>query len=122
MATPVILGEQLNPPRYGDNWSEQASRIFFSAYREYKERVQFANDMGLCSVRSLVSSQLIPVDVQRCSARNYFQRKVLHGEELLDALKQHAGFFTLQVARYCERRQHETFARWRKCCKGAVIM
>ena len=39
-------------------------------------------------------SQLIPVYVQRCFAQHYYQRKVLTAEELLYALKQHAGYST----------------------------
>ena len=39
-------------------------------------------------------SQLIPVYVQRCFAQHYYQRKVLTAEELLNALKQHAGYST----------------------------
>ena len=39
-------------------------------------------------------SQLIPVYVQRCLAQHYYQRQVLTAEELLNALKQHAGYST----------------------------
>ena len=39
-------------------------------------------------------SQLIPVYVQRYFAQHYYQRKVLTAEELLNALKQHAGYNT----------------------------
>ena len=38
MATPVVMGERLDPPKYGENWTEDASRVFFAAYREYKQR------------------------------------------------------------------------------------
>ena len=39
-------------------------------------------------------SQLIPMYVQRCFAQHYYQRKVLTAEELVNALKQHAGYST----------------------------
>ena len=39
-------------------------------------------------------SQLIPVYVQRCFAKHYYQRQGLAAEELLNALKQHAGYST----------------------------
>ena len=39
-------------------------------------------------------SQLIPVYVQRYFAQHYYQRNVLTAEELLNALKQHAGYST----------------------------
>ena len=39
-------------------------------------------------------SQLIPVYVQRCFAQHCYQLKVLTAEELLNALKQHAGYST----------------------------
>ena len=39
-------------------------------------------------------SPLIPVYVLRCFAQHYYQRQVLTAEELLNALKQHAGYST----------------------------
>ena len=39
-------------------------------------------------------SQLIPVYVQRCFAKHDYQRQGLAAEELLNALKQHAGYST----------------------------
>ena len=38
-ATPVVMGEQLDPPKYGELWSEAASRVFFASYRVYEQRV-----------------------------------------------------------------------------------
>ena len=46
-ATPVVRGEQLDPPKYGELWSDAASRAFFASYREYEQRVEFANAEGL---------------------------------------------------------------------------
>ena len=47
VTTPVVMGEQLDPPKYGESWSEAASRVFFAAYREYEQRVKFANAEGV---------------------------------------------------------------------------
>ena len=91
VATPVVMGEQLDPPKYGELWSEAASRVFFASYREYEQRVKFANAEGVVRRQLMGVSQLIPVCVQRCFARHYYQRQVLTAEELLNALKQRAG-------------------------------
>ena len=91
-ATPVVLGEQLDPPKYGELWSEAASRVFFTSYREYEQRVKCANAEGVVRRQLMSASQLIPVYVQRCFTQHYYQRKVLTAEELLNTLKQHAGY------------------------------
>ena len=94
VTTPVVMGEQLDPPKYGESWSEAASRVFFAAYREYEQRVKFANAEGVVRRQLMGVSQLIPVYVQRCFAQHYYQRQILTAEELLNALKQHAGYNT----------------------------
>ena len=93
-ATPVVMGEQLDPPKYGELWSEAASRVFFASYREHEQHVKFANAEGVVRRQLMSVSQLIPVYVQRSFAQHYYQRKVLNAEELLNALKQHAGYST----------------------------
>ena len=90
-ATPVVMGEQLDPPKYGELCSEAASRVFFTSYREYEQRVKFANAEGVVRRQLMGVSQLIPVYVQRCFAQHYYQRHILTAEELLNALKQHAS-------------------------------
>ena len=102
-ATPVVMGEQLDPPKYGELWSEAASRVFFASYREYEQRVKLANAEGLVRRQLMSVSQLIPVYVQRCFAKHYYQRKVLTAEEFLNALKQHAGYSTAGGQMVCER-------------------
>ena len=94
VTTPVVMGEQLDPPKYGESWSEAASRVFFASYREYEQRVKFANAEGVVRRQLMGVSQLIPVYVQRCFAQHYYQRHILTAEELLNALKQHAGYNT----------------------------
>ena len=73
-ATPVVMGEQLDPPKYGELWSEAASRVFFASYREYEQRVKFANAEGVVRGQLMGVSQLIPVYVQRCFAQHYYWR------------------------------------------------
>ena len=68
--------------------------MFFASYREYEQRVKFANAEEVVRRQLMSVSQLIPVYVQRCVARHYYQRKVLTAEELLHALKQHADYST----------------------------
>ena len=46
-ATPVVMDEQLDPPKYGELWSEAASWVLFASYREYEQRVKFANSEGI---------------------------------------------------------------------------
>ena len=72
-ATPVVMGEQLDPPKYGELWSEAASRVFFASCREYEQRVKFANAEGVVRRPLMGVSQLIPVYVQRCFAQHYYQ-------------------------------------------------
>ena len=60
MATPVVMGEQLDPPKYGELWSEAASRVFLATYREYVQRVKFANAEGVVRRQLMGVSQLIP--------------------------------------------------------------
>ena len=67
-ATPVVMDEQLDPPKYGELWSEAACRVFFAFYREYEKRVKFANAEGVVRRQLMIVSQLIPVYVQRCFA------------------------------------------------------
>ena len=69
-ATPVVMGEQLDPPKYGESWSEAASRVFFASYREYEQRVKIANAEGVVRRQLMGVSQLIPVYVQRCFAQH----------------------------------------------------
>ena len=68
-ATPVVMGEQLDPPKYCELWSEAASRVFFASYRECEQRVKFANAEGVVRRQLMSVSQLIPMYVQRCFAQ-----------------------------------------------------
>ena len=56
--------------------------------------MKFANAEGVVRRQLMSVSQLIPVYVQRCFVQHYYQRKVLTAEELMNALKQHAGYST----------------------------
>ena len=60
--------------------------MFFASYREYEQRVKFANAEGVVRRQLMSVSQLIPVYVQRCFAQHYYQRKVLTAEELMCTL------------------------------------
>ena len=55
------LGEKLDPPKYGELWSEAAPRVFFASYREYEQRVKFANAEGVVRRQPMGVSQLIPI-------------------------------------------------------------
>ena len=68
--------------------------MFFASYREYEQHVKFVNAEGVVRRQLMGVGQLIPVYVQRCFAQHYYQRQVLTAEELLNALKQHAGYST----------------------------
>ena len=59
-ATPVVMSEQLDPPKYGELYSEAASRVFFASYREFEQRVEFANAEGVVRRQLMNVSQLIP--------------------------------------------------------------
>ena len=62
-ATPVVMGEQLDPPKYGELRSEAASRVFFASYREYDQRVKFANAEGVVRRQLMSVSELIPLSL-----------------------------------------------------------
>ena len=106
-ATPVVMGEQLDPPKYGELWSKVASRVFIASFREHEQRVKFANDEGVVRRQLMGVSQRIPVYVQRCFAQHYCQRKMLTAEELLNSLKQHAGYSTAGAQMVREREATE---------------
>ena len=93
-ATPVVKSEQLDPSKYGELWSEAASRVFFASYREYEQRVKFSNAVSVVRRQLMSVSQLIPLYSQRCFAQHYYQQKVLTAEKLMIAPKQHAGYST----------------------------
>jgi hypothetical protein len=99
VATPVVMNAQLDPPRYGKLWSERASRVFFASYREYEQRLKFENAEGVVRRQLMAVSQLIPIHVQRCFAKHYYEKHVLNAEELLEALQQHAGYSGGQMLR-----------------------
>ena len=100
--------------------SEAASRVFFAAYREYEQRVKFANAEGVVRRQLMGVSQLIPVYVQRCFAQHYYQRQILTAEELLNALKQHTGS-TQQSDRWCASGQPQKFVGLQKCSPAVVL-
>ena len=70
-ATLVVVGEQLDPPTYGEFWSEAAFLVFFASYREYEQRVKFTNAEGVVRRQIMSVSQLTPVYVQRCSPSTF---------------------------------------------------
>ena len=120
VATPDAMGEQLDAPKYRELWREAASRVFFASYREYDQHVKFANSAGVVRRQLMSVGQLIPVYVQRCFAQQYYQRKVLTAEELLNPLKQHR--VTAQMAaRWCAKGQQQKFAAWQKCSPAVVL-
>ena len=57
---PIVIGEDMNPPRYGDNWNEEASRKFFAACHAYSKRVYAANTEGSRQHTKLLMTQRIP--------------------------------------------------------------
>lgn len=93
-STPLVVGESLTPPKYGEVWTEEASRVFFAAYLDYEERLQLANDQGIVQHSKVSMGQLIPNYIHRCFEGFYKYQTAMSAEELLDAVKQHAGYTT----------------------------
>ncbi|CAM9314270.1 unnamed protein product [Scytosiphon promiscuus] len=104
VATPVVIGEQLNPPKYGDSSSEEASRIFLSAFLEYEKRVTDANAEGIVRRQVMGVSQLITLYVQRYFGQHFHGRREVTNEELLSALKNHAGYTTAAAGKSVRER------------------
>ena len=92
--TPLVLREQIDAPRYGDEWTEEASRKFFAAYCEYQERIAVANTSSQIQHQLVGVSQLVPSYVRRCFERMYSGRKQMDADALLAAIKKHAGYTT----------------------------
>ena len=46
VAKPSVVGETLNPPKYGQAWSEVRLEKSYSAYSDYEERRHLANAEG----------------------------------------------------------------------------
>ena len=61
---PVVLREELRPPYYGKNYSESASRAFYTRYIEYKRRVEHANIGGAVKHQVATVGQLVPSQVR----------------------------------------------------------
>ena len=63
--TPVVLREDMRPPAYGDKYSEDASRTFYTKYTEYKKCVAHANAGGAIQREVVSMAELIPTHVQK---------------------------------------------------------
>ena len=92
--TPLVLGEALHPRQYGKEWNEEASRKFFGAYWDYEQRLQIANQEGGVRHTQVPVGQLIPENIRQCFELIYTDGRPMDAAELLNAVKQHAGFTT----------------------------
>ena len=90
-STPVVLRGDVKPPKYGDEYSEDASREFYSRYVEYEQRVKHANAGGAVQHQLLSMAELIPGHVQRVFARVEHKSTSITAKKLADAVKKHAG-------------------------------
>ena len=68
------LREELRPPRDGTQFSEDASRTFYTKYLEYERRVERANLGSTVNYQLVSMSQLVNVPVQKRLARRFFNR------------------------------------------------
>ena len=93
MATPLVLGEQVEAPRYGDDWTEAASRKFYAAYKEYQRRIAVAN-AGQVRHQVVSVRQLIPSYIRICFERAYNGRVEFDDVGLMTAVQKHAGYTT----------------------------
>ncbi|MEP0580138.1 MAG: reverse transcriptase domain-containing protein [Marinobacter sp.] len=75
-------------------WTEQASRVFYAAYLDYEERLQLANAQGVVQHSKVSMGQLIPNYIHRCFEGFYKHQTTMTASELLDAVRQHAGYTT----------------------------
>ena len=92
--TPLVLGEALHPPTYDKEWNEVSSRKFLGAYMDYEERLQIANQEGGVRHTKVPVGQLIPAYIRQCFELMYTDGRTMTAAELLNAVKQHAGFTT----------------------------
>jgi len=89
--TPVVLQNDTKAPYYGEKYSETASRTFYTRYVEYKKRVAHANTGGAVQRELAPMAQLIPNHVQRVFARVFKHTHPISPENLVAAVKKHAG-------------------------------
>ena len=67
--TPTVLRNDLRPPSYGNLYSEQASRSFYTKYSEYKRRVELANMEDAVVYPAVSMAQLVPTHLHCVLAR-----------------------------------------------------
>ena len=94
VATPLVLGETLNPPQNGEVWRETNSRQLYAKYLDYAERLRLANAAGLVIPIQVQIGQLIPTYIRVCFEDMYTNGREITASELIDAVKQHAGYTT----------------------------
>ena len=75
--TPVVLREDTRPPAYGDKYSEDPSKTFYTKYKEYKKRVPHANAGGSIQREVVSMAELIPSHVQKVFARVYHELRTI---------------------------------------------
>ena len=88
--TPVILLEDTRPPAYGDNYSEGASKTFYTKYMEYKKRVAQAHAGSAIQHEVVSMAELIPSHVQKGFARVYDESRTITPTQLEVAVESHA--------------------------------
>ena len=93
VSTPLVMGEQVETVKYGDVWTEEASRKFFAAYIDYEERLRLANATGFVRHEKVSMGQLIPGYILRCFESMYKSGGGdLKEDELRMAVEKHAGY------------------------------
>ena len=92
--TPLVLSETLHSPQYSEVRNEVAGDKFFGAYLDYEQRLRIANEEGGVSYTQVPIGQLIPAYVRQCFELIHTDGRPTNAAELLNAVKQHAGYTT----------------------------
>ena len=79
----TVLRKELRPPQYGTQFSEDASRTFYTKYLEHKRRLERANVGGAVKYQLVSMSQLVEMPVQKMLARRFFNRGSITQQQLV---------------------------------------
>ena len=116
----TVLREELRPPQYGAQFSEDASRTFNTKYLKYKRRVERANLGGAVKYILVSMSQLVEMPVQKMLARRFFNRGSITQQQLELLLRHMLGMKRPRMIRSGVCLKGRQMPGWRKYRQGSV--
>lgn len=90
--TPLILGDSLEGPRYGQVFSKEASRRWLSADKDHCSYVGKSKQTDVLRQKQMTPAKLIPVYILLVFAREYANGIALDKIQLLRAGEERPGY------------------------------